>query len=296
MIGPLLAWGGAIGLGVALLVRGLAPPMLPLAVALDRRHNGAFLEPAPVEGGWSARAGRPAVRLFASFGLPTARVRRDLAALERPAAAHLAEQATSAVIAALIPALMAAVFTLAGVSVPIAVPLWACLLLGVAGFLVPDLAARSEATRRRAEFSHALGGFLDLMVIALAGGAGVEGALTEASRVGQGWAFERLRRALEVAAMTRVSPWTVLGRLGEDLGVPALRELSAAVELAGTEGAKVRMSLAAKASALRMREIADAEAGALAATERMSLPVVVMFTGFLIFIGYPAMVNVLLHL
>lgn len=296
MIGPLLAWGGAIGLGVALLVRGLAPPLMPLAVALDRQRNHTLLESAPGGSGWSARVGRPAVRLLTSSGLPTAPVRRDLAILERPVAAHLAEQATSAVIAALAPALMATGLTLAGVSVPIAVPLWACLLLGVAGFFLPDLAARSEATRRRAEFSHALGGFLDLMVIALAGGAGVEGALTEASKVGHGWAFERLRRALEVAAMTRVSPWTVLGRLGEDLGVPALRELSAAVELAGTEGAKVRASLASKASALRTREIADAEAAAMAATERMSLPVIVMFTGFLIFIGYPAMVNVLLHL
>jgi uncharacterized membrane protein len=69
--------------------------------------------------------------------------------------------------------------------------------------------------------------------------------------------------------------------------------LAASVSLAGSEGAKIRASLAAKAHALRARQLADAEAHAQSATERMSLPVVLLFGAFLLFLGYPATVNVL---
>jgi Flp pilus assembly protein TadB len=134
---------------------------------------------------------------------------------------------------------------------------------------------------------------LDLVVIALAGGGGVETALTDASSVGNGWAFGQLRHALDTARLARQPPWQALGRLGTDLGVPELSELAASVSLAGTEGAKVRASLGAKAASLRTHELAEAESAAQAATERMSLPVVLLFAGFLAFIGYPAIDHVL---
>ena len=83
------------------------------------------------------------------------------------------------------------------------------------------------------------------------------------------------------------------GHLGSELGISELTELAASVTLAGTEGAKVRASLTAKAAALRTRQLTDAEATAQAATERMSLPVVLLFGGFLLLIGFPAVAHVL---
>ena len=38
-----------------------------------------------------------------------------------------------------------------------------------------------------------------------------------------------------------------------------------------------------------MQFLAEMEATAQSATERMSLPVVLLFTGFLVLLGYPAM-------
>jgi Flp pilus assembly protein TadB len=102
-----------------------------------------------------------------------------------------------------------------------------------------------------------------------------------------------MRRAQEAAELARVPPWDALGQLGAQLGVAELCELAASLSLAGTEGARVRASLAAKAAALRAHALADAEAEAQAATERMSLPVVGLFTAFLVFIGYPALAHVL---
>jgi tight adherence protein C len=191
-----------------------------------------------------------------------------------------------------LPAVLSGLLAAAGISVGWAVPVWSSLLFAVLGFLTPDLVVRANATARRAEFTHVLGAFLDLVVIALAGGAGVDAALTHAAATGHGWAFDRLRASLRVAQLTRTQPWTALADLGNQLRIPALREVAAAIGLAGTEGAKIRASLAAKASALRLREHTTSEADAVAATERMSLPVIIMFAGFLIFIGYPAAVNV----
>ncbi|MFZ9232032.1 MAG: hypothetical protein ACO25P_09460, partial [Ilumatobacteraceae bacterium] len=48
-------------------------------------------------------------------------------------------------------------------------------------------------------------------------------------------------------------------------------------------------SLVAKAESMRAKHLADIEARANAATERMGMPMVVLFLGFLVLLGYPAM-------
>jgi hypothetical protein len=70
--------------------------------------------------------------------------------------------------------------------------------------------------------------------------------------------------------------------------VRELDELQAAMTLAGG-GAQVRESLIAKAEAIAERDLADTEAAAQARSETMVLPVALMFAGFLLLIGYPAL-------
>jgi Flp pilus assembly protein TadB len=95
------------------------------------------------------------------------------------------------------------------------------------------------------------------------------------------------------ASLLGKTPWAGLARLGDELEVPELKELAASAELAGSEGARVRASVAVKARALRLRALADAEAAAQSASERMSLPIVLLLVGFVLFLGYPAVVQVL---
>ena len=293
MIGALLA-GALAGLGLLAIAAGLAPRKPPLAEALAAltREPTRPLVTAD-EGGWTARLGRPAAALLAGVGLPTAAVRRDLAVLGRPVERQLAEQATAALIGLLVIPAMAGLLAVGGLRLPWQFPAVGAVALGAAGFTVPVLAVRQEAARRRAEARHALSAFLDLVVVSLAGGAGVEAALTYAGATGRGWAFGQIRGALEAARLTRRPPWETLGQLGQELGVPELGELAASITLAGTEGARVKASLTAKATALRTRQLADAEGTAQAATERMSLPLVLLFGGFILLIGYPAIVHVI---
>jgi Flp pilus assembly protein TadB len=243
--------------------------------------------------GWAAKLGSPFIAPLRALGLPGERLARDLAVIGRPVATHLAEKATLAIAGLLAPALLQLLLTLGGLSLGVEVPIIAGLVLAAAGFVLPDVHARSEAAKLRTGFRHALSAYLDLVWITLAGGAGVDSALNESVSIGRGWAFEQIRRALESARLTRTTPWATLRQLGAELGVTELSELSASVSLAGTEGSKVRTSLAAKAGALRVHQLTDAEGDAQAATERMSLPVMALFLGFLAFIAYPALTQVL---
>ena len=290
-----LLLGTSLGAGAWLIISGAWPAPPPLARMLAALSPPTVAPPIVTgdAGGWAARAGRPAAGPLAALGLPTAGVRRDLAVLGRSLDRHLAEKAAAAVTGLLIVPLLAAVFLLAGIGVPVVVPVWAGLALAAAGFAAPDFGMHAEAAARRADARHALSAFLDLATIALAGGAGIDQSLADAAADGDGWAFRQIRRALTASEAARTPPWDALAQLGDEIGVTDLGELAASVQLAGTEGARIRASLTAKAEALRTRQMSEAEAQAASATERMSMPVVVLFAGFLLLIGFPAVAHVL---
>jgi len=292
----LLALGAGIGAGLWSLLVWAAPPRPDLGLVLARLDPIPHPTPlllAAAGDGWAIRAAAPLTRVLAGLGLPRTAVRRDLIILERSIPAHLAHQAVLATAGLFLPAVGELILLAVGSPVGWAVPVWVGLLTAAAGLMTPDVQVRARAARRRADLRHALSAFLDLVVVSLAGGAGVDGALTDSASIGHGWAFTQIRCALDAARLARATPWSMLGRLGTELDIGELVELAASVSLAGTEGAKVRASLAAKAAALRGHQLADAEAAANAATERMSLPVVALFGGFLLFIGYPAVGAVL---
>jgi hypothetical protein len=79
---------------------------------------------------------------------------------------------------------------------------------GLGVVVLPNVVLRSEAKRRRRDFNHALGAFLDLVAVNLAAGRGVEGALDTAAGAGQGWAFAEIRRALYRAKINQRSSLT----------------------------------------------------------------------------------------
>jgi hypothetical protein len=97
---------------------------------------------------------------------------------------------------------------------------------------------------------------------------------------------------LQRARFTRASPWEAFADLAEQLDVSELAEMAASVSLAGSHGARIRGSLAAKADTLRGHQVAETESAAEAATERMTIPVAVLLLGFLLFIAYPAVAQI----
>lgn len=291
MILQALLAGALVGTGLVLAISGSLAPAPP---RLERRLAQLY-EPPPTEGMAMVRARWQAwaLRALATTGGDVQALHRDLTACSMTPERHAMAKLTFATLGAGLPMGVAFVWRLAGISVPLGAVAILALAAGAVGFFVPDLLLARRAARRRRDFRYTLSIFLDLVVVVLAGGGGVETALHDAANAGSGWSFSELRRALNRARLRRSSPWAALRELGENLGSAELIELASAVELAGTSGARVRESLRAKAISVRDRELAEAEGEALAASERMGAPMVAMFGGLILLIGYPAMVTVL---
>lgn len=286
-----LVAGALVGTGLLLVAAGV---LVPPSARLDRRLAQLY-EPPPTEGVAMVRARWQAwaLRAMATTGGDVQVLHRDLAACSMSPERHAVAKLTFATLGAALPVGVAVVWGFAGISVPLGPVAVLALAAGAAGFFVPDLLLARRAALRRRDFRYTLSIFLDLVVVVLAGGGGVETALHDAANAGSGWSFSELRRILNRARMRRTSPWAALRELGENLGSAELIELASAVELAGTSGARVRESLRAKAISVRDRELSEAEGEALAASERMGAPMVAMFVGLILLIGYPAMVTVL---
>lgn len=269
-------WGAVAGLGVALARHACVPSAPPLAAMLASLHG----ERDP-HGPWQWGRSRST-----SWWQPSP---ADLAITGRhPGSFAVQLVSTPAALAVLVAAWWTGM-NLAGVGMnPSLLAPLVLVAVGI-GFAVPGLALRSQARRRRLAFGHALSAYLDLVGLLLAGGAGVETSLTAAAEAGDGWVFDRLRDALVRARAHRRSPWEALGEVGRHLAIDELVDLAATVQLAGTQGARVRSSLTARAAAVRDRHLAQVEAEAQAATERMGLPMVLVFIGFIALLGYPAL-------
>lgn len=283
--------------GGCLLAAGVWFALLP---RLSRPSLAELLEePAPPEptssteqaapSGWSHKLGAPGIPLLSALGLPTRRTRRRLAACDRDVPGYLSQKAAMAALALTAPPLIGAVLAALGLSFsPVfAVLVWAVFVVVL--WMAPDLEARDQAKERSEQMRHTVAAVCDLIVISLAGGAGVTGALDDATRASDTWAMRRIRTALYTATIQHQPAWTALEELGERYEVSAATELAASLRLAGADGARVRASLSAKATTLRTQHLAELEADAQSATERMSLPTVLLFAGFLILIGYPAL-------
>ena len=136
-----------------------------------------------------------------------------------------------------------------------------------------------------------LPGFLDLTGVLLAAGHSLESALRTAAAADDDWAHAQLRHALYAAGVSRLPGSEALRDLGTRLGVDDLNQLGDGLTMAEREGAAMRDSLAARARGLRERHLADVEARAGSATEGMSFPLVAFVLGFVLLIGYPALIG-----
>jgi len=180
-----------------------------------------------------------------------------------------------------------------GAALPAGAPLLVCAVVAAALFFLPDLEARSEAVRRRAEFRHALGAYLDLVALEMAARAAPAEALPAAAKIGGGWPLALIRDTLYRATRAGRDPWAALGELGRRIGVTELSDLGQLIALVAHDGARVRSTLTARAHTMRRHELANLQGEAGKADQSMQMAQVLIGMGYLLFIGYPAMVAVL---
>jgi len=289
-----LGAGGLVGLGAFLVGRALFPPKPSLAVVLARvngasTHTVTTLAPSRP---WASRVGPPVSAALERLNIGLGELESDLAVLGRGVDDHMAVRAAGATAGVGIVCALGALASAAGLAPSLVLAVWASVGGALIGFVVPDTVVRRRAAERRQAFRQGLAFFLDLVIVTLAGGAGVGSAIRAASEAGDGWAYLQIRGALARGRVKREPPWVVLGRLGAELGITELEELAASVSLAEREGASVRQSLTAKAASIRDHQLADAEAKASAATVRMAAPLVLLGIAFCAFVLYGAVSSV----
>jgi Flp pilus assembly protein TadB len=295
VIGVLVAGAGA-GVGLWLIWRAVTahPSLADIDAVLSRPGRPATAPDGPSLGDRIEQRMVAAVTArLARIGLDPHDRATDLAVTRTTVEQHVATKLMWAVIGATAAGLFALIFAAAGLPImPAPIGVFAA-VSAAGGFLVPDLGLAQRAKEARAAFRHAYSSYLDLVDVMIAAGAGPESALQNAADSGDGWVFEAIRDALEAARRSRTqSVWAALGELGSRLDVAELGQLASSASLVDTEGARIRDSVTAQAETLRAAQLADVEASAESATERMSVPVVVLLAGFVLFIAYPAVYSI----
>lgn len=293
MTAIVICLGAMAGLGIWCLAAATRPAVPDLAAqlaALEAEPAASIALPGTSDSQFAiaARAGS----WLSRHGLPSKTTSKALETLGRDREAFLAR--ITAQIAITVAATATAGLLLSAVAgIAWVTPVWASLAAAAIVYTTACARICAEATTVRGKYRHALAVYLDLVVISLSGGAGIEQALRDAADEGSGPQFAAIRRCLEISQVTRTPIWTNLSKLGDRIQVAEYSQLAATVGLAGDEGAKIRASLTARAATLRTSQLHSAEAEAGQATERMSLPIVCLFGAFLLLLMYPAVSAIL---
>lgn len=294
VVGLVLA-GAVVGLGVALLIREAVPAPPDLVSTLARLQI-----PPPADGSMDGAGGRSRVqdvlggwvrRRLDRSGLPMPS--RDLDLLGRSVEAHLAGKLTLAIAGLVLGPLTATVVVVAGVGVPVTIPIGASGGLAVLLFLLPDVDVRRRAAAARLEFRRGLCTYIDLVALERLADASAIEALERAARVGQGWVFDRIRDTLTRARLAGASPWQALSGLAAEVGVTELGDVGDIVAVSGEDGAAVHDTLRAHAQALRTALLTESETAANAASERLAIPVACLGLLFVAALTYPAIARIL---
>jgi tight adherence protein C len=295
MILQLLA-GAVAGVGLLLLVYVFVRPRPGVGATLARIDSGRRSQQAMTATAAGSRADGRLDRMKLSVGerieaeavargWSFPRTRSDLAVMNRTFAAHMGTKVLFALFGLIWFPLILVVVGVGGSAAPAIVGIVAAVVF----YLLPDAQLHREAEKRRRDFRHVMGSFLDLVAMNLAGGRGLPEALMAASSIGEHWAMIRIRQALSNARIVGITPWEGIANLGRDLGVEELRDLASALALAGDEGAKIRASLMSRAESLRRKELADVEGRAGESSQSMLLAQMLIALAFLIFLVYPAL-------
>lgn len=293
--------GAGLGSAVFLLIWRVAAPRPSALVELGRfdAHDNRLTPGAP-NGSMPTRPGRQVrtgARLASALdrhGIGLTRLRQDLALTGHSLEWALGRKALAGVAGfGLVAGTALGLQLTSGVTVPTGVPVVLALATGLGFSFLTDLEAYRQATRRRREFRRALGTYLDLVALEMAGSAAPTEALPNAARVGTGWPMALLRDALWRATLSGTDQWQALTDLGERIGVGELRDLGSLVRLVGRDGARVRTTLTARAATMRRRELAETDGLAGQKEQSMRLAQILIAFGFITFISYPAVVAVL---
>lgn len=290
MNGLLLAIGSGASIAFGLwAMAGLLLPVRPrLADSLDLLDGRLSARPEPSGTGLDRLGGRIQARLRRPV---TAATLRRLRIAGRSVERHYAHKAVAAIVGLILPAMIgvALAVTLGG---GLGVPAAAGLVLGLAGFFVPDLLLRRADAERREDATESLLTYFDLVTLERLANASASQSLRAAAAVGETGVFAAIRDALERARLEQRAPYAELQRLGRELELPALVDVADVMAL-DESGAALSDALRARVRELRDAHLTRARIAASAVSERMAFFMVVPSIVFGLFFLVPPILRLL---
>jgi Flp pilus assembly protein TadB len=280
--------GSAIAFGLWALAGTLLPVRPRLADALDLLDGSLDAPDEPAGAGLDRLGGWLRTRLRRP--VPAATLRR-LRMAGRSVDRHFAQKALTALAGLLLPGLVGVVLAVtigAGAEVPAVVGL----LLGVVGFLLPDVLLRGADTDRTEDATEALLTYFDLVTLERLANASGSQALRSAAAVSDVTVFVAIRDALERARLEQRVPYPELQRLGRDLALPALVDIADVMAL-DEAGAALSGALRARVRELRDAHLTQAKIAAAAVSERMAFFMVIPSLVFGLFFLVPPVLRLL---
>jgi Type II secretion system (T2SS), protein F len=279
----LIAAGGVVGLGLALMMSQLRSSPPDLGTVLERMQSPSGLSRPALGGPLLDRLGLPLV------GLPGVRIpNQQLALVGRSPSRFMATKALCALIGLAVPPYLQLFTVLFGLHVTMLLSLGGALVLAAVLWFLPDWTLKGQAAEARTEYLHAISAYLELVAMERAADHGPAESLRRAATVGRSPAFRQFAVAMESAALDRQPPWVGLTALGERLGLTALMDLADIMQVSGADGASIYTALRARAHNLRSELLAADQARAAVESERMVVPGTVLVMLMTLLIAYPA--------
>jgi hypothetical protein len=294
----LIGSGAVVGLGVFLLMRAVLVVEQPqLADALARLDGASSAVPvrsvSEATDRWGRAAGRAGTWVGARLPAAGRAPSQALALIGWTPEGYAARKVGLAAFGAVFVPLLTAVLGLVGVRMPVVVPVIGSLALAVVLFFVVDLVLRDQAAEARSQMRRALCSYLDLVSLRRDASEGPTIALERAAALGDGWVFARITDALVAARLAGEPPWDGLRRLAADTGVGELADVADIAAVAAVEGASIAPTLRARAQSLRVQLLAEEEAAANTASEKLTAPVALLSIAFLLLFLYPALARLM---
>lgn len=268
---------------------GLLLPVRPrLADALDLLDGRLSAIPEPTGTGLDRLGGWLRVRLRRPVSAATL---RRLRIAGRSVNRHYAHKALAGLGGLVLPSLVAGVLAVT-IGAGVAAPAVTGLVLGVAGFFLPDVLLRSADSERTEDATESLLTYFDLVTLERLANSSGSQSLRAAAALSDVTVFTAIRDALERARLEQRAPYDELQRLGRELELPALVDVAAVMAL-DESGAALSGALRARVRELRDAHLTQSRIAASAVSERMAFFMVIPSIVFGLFFLVPPILRLL---
>ena len=178
---------------------------------------------------------------------------------------------------------------LAGTAPPIVLTGAASVGCALLGWQLPVIVLKSKVKHARAAFAGALSAYCQLVALGRLGDRGPVEALRYPATLGSGWAFRRIKHAIDEATLRGRMPWDGFAELAEETGIRELKDIGHIIASAGQDGASIVDTLRAKATTLDEKQLADRKTGSSVRSDRMDMPVALLGLAFIAFLAFPGL-------